>query len=213
MVLVYHVKLISSTINHYKTIWYSIINKFVQMKINVRQWRRSEGLFHQACRTTICLAAGRTSLTALALTLAVFRSGRETRRRRPDLPVFAGAVPHHLRVDGARDAVVQLGVQLGQLELVVDTGLSDVPDSGSLNNVADHKLLDGLVLGHAAGTVGATHNVDILASVLGASVVWAFLSHSHTDGDRRRPYCALLNLTSCEILSKRATARELYKQI
>jgi len=117
MVLVYHVKLISSTINHYKTIWYSIINKFVQMKINVRQWRRSEGLFHQACRTTICLAAGRTSLTALALTLAVFRSGRETRRRRPDLPVFAGAVPHHLRVDGARDAVVQLGVQLGQLEL------------------------------------------------------------------------------------------------
>ena len=79
MVLVYHVKLISSTINHYKTIWYSIINKFVQMKINVRQWRRSEGLFHQACRTTICLAAGRTSLTALALTLAVFLKKKEAR--------------------------------------------------------------------------------------------------------------------------------------
>ena len=50
----------------------------------------------------------------------------------------------NLRVDGARDAVVKLGIQLGQLVAGVDAGLRDVPHSCSLHDVPDHELADRL---------------------------------------------------------------------
>jgi hypothetical protein len=53
-------------------------------------------------------------------------------------------------------------------------GLVDVTNSSSLDDVADHKLLDGLVLGHAAGAVGASHGVYVAPAVLGASSVASF---------------------------------------
>ena len=52
-------------------------------------------------------------------------------------PRLAASVAHHLGVDGAADAVGQLGVELGQLVAAVHARLGDVPDSSGLNNVPD----------------------------------------------------------------------------
>ena len=71
----------------------------------------------------------------------------ESGRRSSVLPGLAGSVPHHLGVDGAAHTVGQLGVELGQLVLGVHAGVGDVPHGGGLDDVADHELLDGLVLG------------------------------------------------------------------
>ena len=52
---------------------------------------------------------------AALLLVAVVGLGRaEASRRRADLAVLLAAVTHNLRVNGAGDAVVQLGVQLRQ---------------------------------------------------------------------------------------------------
>jgi hypothetical protein len=52
--------------------------------------------------------------------------------------------------------------------------LIDVSDSSCLDDVADHKLLDGLVLGHTPSAVGATDRVHMTPAVLGASSVASF---------------------------------------
>lgn len=105
-----------------------------------------------------------------------FHARPESGRRSSVLATLLGSVPDHFAVNGATDAVVQLSVQLGQSVLSVDGCLSEISDGSSLNNVADDKFLDGLVLGHAAGTVGATHGLHMTAALLGTSVVPSLLS-------------------------------------
>lgn len=101
-------------------------------------------------------------------------------------------------VDGARHTVDHLDVQLrksvlcndhskqaqigqqpfspsGQTWLglkltLVDRGVGQVTDSSSLNNVADSESLDGLVLGHGASAVGASHKGDVASAGLVAAV-------------------------------------------
>ena len=56
------------------------------------------------------------------------------------------------------------------------TGISDVTNCSSFNNVTNDKLLDSLILGDTASTVGATNGTNVSATVLGASVVTTFAS-------------------------------------
>ena len=86
-------------------------------------------------------------------------------------------VPHNLGVDCAGHAVVEFRVQLGQLVAGVDAGLGDVPHGGGLDDVADHELLDGLVLGTRLGAVGAANVLDMAAAVLVTTVVSTLGSH------------------------------------
>lgn len=58
---------------------------------------------------------------------------------------------------------------------VEHAGLGDVPDGGCLHDVPDDELLDGLVLGHAAGTVGAADGLDVATALLGASIIPSLL--------------------------------------
>lgn len=44
-------------------------------------------------------------------------------------------------------------------------------DGSRLNHVADGEPLDGLVLGSAAGAVGAAHRLDVAAAVLVATAI------------------------------------------
>jgi len=81
-------------------------------------------------------------------------------------------------VDGAAHTVAKLGVELGQLVAGVHTCLGDVPHSSSLHNVPDHELLDGLILGHAFSTVGATHGLHVAPPVLVTSIVATLGCHS-----------------------------------
>lgn len=111
----------------------------------------------------------------------------EPRRRSTVLASLLGPVAHNLGVDGAGDAVVELGVQLGQRVRLVDASHCDVPHGGSLHDVADDKLLDGLVLGHATSAVGAPYGLDVTATVLGATVVSPFRRHRDRSVELKRP--------------------------
>lgn len=56
-----------------------------------------------------------TCLRSLACRRLLFLIAREvTRRRRANATCDLRTIAHHLRVDGTRDAVMQLGVQFGQ---------------------------------------------------------------------------------------------------
>lgn len=77
----------------------------------------------------------------------------------------------------AGDAVVEFGVELGELVAGVDGGVGDIPDSCGLDDVPDDELADGLILGAGLGAVGAPHVLDVSAAVLGASIVAAFRGH------------------------------------
>ena len=83
----------------------------------------------------------------------------------------------YLGVDGAADAVGELGVQLGQLVAGVHTGVRDVPYSGGLDDVPNHELLDGLVLGAGLGAICAADELDVPAAVLVPTSVPPFGSH------------------------------------
>lgn len=91
--------------------------------------------------------------------------------RCPDATVSLGPVSHDFGVNSAGYAVVKLRVELGEGVVVVDTGVSDVPNSSSLDDVADDELLDRLVFRHATGAVGASHGVYVATTVLGTSTV------------------------------------------
>ena len=97
--------------------------------------------------------------------------------RSPVLASLSGSVPDHLGVDGAGDAVVQLGVELGQLVRGIDGGLRDVSDGGGLDDVPDDELADGLVLGASPGAVGAPDVVGVAAAVLGPACVASLDRH------------------------------------
>lgn len=68
----------------------------------------------------------------------------------------------------------------GETLTVEDAGLGDVPHCRSLHDVPDDKLLDGLVLGHAAGTVGAADGLHVPTALLGATVIPPFLGLLNT---------------------------------
>ena len=97
-------------------------------------------------------------------------------------------------MDGARDAVVKLGIQLGQLVAGVDAGLRDVPDSRCLHDIPDHKLADrlrrrmlgvrkpklsnpNLILRDGLGAVCAAHILDVAPAVLVPAMVPPLRGH------------------------------------
>jgi hypothetical protein len=83
----------------------------------------------------------------------------------------------NLAVDGARDAVLQLEVHLGDSVLGEHGGIRDVTDSSGLNHVADGESLDCLVLRSASRAVGAADGLDVAAALLVATVGCALLDH------------------------------------
>lgn len=125
----------------------------------------------------VLLSSGWTRPLLPVLVVAGHVLGEGTQWRRADAAGLARTVAHHLGVDCAGHAVVELRIELGQHVRVPDAGLRDVAHGGSLHDVADDELLDCLVLGHAAGAVGAAHGLHMAAIVLVASSVTALLGH------------------------------------
>uniref|UniRef100_A0A1I8ID73 CPSF_A domain-containing protein n=1 Tax=Macrostomum lignano TaxID=282301 RepID=A0A1I8ID73_9PLAT len=81
------------------------------------------------------------------------------------------SVAHHLGVDSAADAILQLGVQLRQGVGVglVHGVLVDVPDSGGFNNVADDEFLNRFIFRRAPAAVGAANTAHVAAALLATS--------------------------------------------
>lgn len=101
----------------------------------------------------------------------------DTGRRGADTAALTRTNADVLAVDGARNAVVDLDVQLGQGVLLVHRGLRDITDGSRLNHVADGKALDGLVLRDHARAVRAADRVDVATALLVASVGSSLLRH------------------------------------
>lgn len=59
---------------------------------------------------------------------------------------------------------------------VKDTSLGDVSYGRRLHDVPDDKLLDSLVLGDTAGTIGAADGLHMASALLGTTVIPPFLS-------------------------------------
>lgn len=111
------------------------------------------------------------------LVVACHILGEGAQWRCTDATSLTRTIAHHLGVDCARHAVVELRVELGQHIGIPDAGLADITNSGGLDNVADDKLLDCLILGHATGAVGATHGLHMATIVLVTSSITALLGH------------------------------------
>lgn len=58
---------------------------------------------------------------------------------------------------------------------VKHASIRDVPHCRSLNDVSYHELLDGLILRHTPGTVGATDGLDVSTALLGTTVIPSLL--------------------------------------
>lgn len=82
---------------------------------------------------------------------------------------------------------MQLHIQLGKHIGVEDTRFRDVPDGRGLYYVPDDKLLNGLVLGHAPGAVGATNRLHMASAFFGTNLIPYFLGHLGNE-DLREPH-------------------------
>ena len=80
-------------------------------------------------------------------------------------------------MNGTTHAVMELHVQLGKHVGVEDTRFRNVPDGGGLHDVPNNELLNGLVLRHTAGTVGAADGLHMAAALLGTAIVPSLLRH------------------------------------
>lgn len=72
---------------------------------------------------------------------------------------------------------MELVVELWKSILGVSRSISDVSNGGSLNDVSDNELLDGLILWAAASAVGAANERDVSAVLLVSSVVTSLERH------------------------------------
>lgn len=58
----------------------------------------------------------------------------------------------------------------------IHTSISNISNGSSLNNVSDHKLLNGLILRYTPSTVGAADKFDVSTSMFGTPTISPLLS-------------------------------------
>ncbi|XP_030885600.1 WW domain-containing oxidoreductase-like [Leptonychotes weddellii] len=68
---------------------------------------------------------------------------------------------------------IRLGKHIG----VEDTRFGNVLDGGGLYNVPNNELLNGLILGHTTGAVGAANRLHVAAALFGTTIIPSFLGH------------------------------------
>ena len=72
---------------------------------------------------------------------------------------------------------IQLGKHIGS----ENTHFRNVPDRCGLYNISNDELLNGLILGHASGTVGAVNRLHVASTLFGMAIVPSFLGHLGSD--------------------------------
>lgn len=78
---------------------------------------------------------------------------------------------------GARYAVVELVVNLGQFILVNDAGVVKIAQRALVDDIAHGEAFDGLVLGRLAAAAVANDQVGVAAAVAVAAVVATLHGH------------------------------------
>lgn len=82
---------------------------------------------------------------------------------------------------------MQFHIQLGKHIGVEDTRFRNVPNGCGLYYVSNDELLNGLILGHASGAVGATNRLHMAAALFGTTIVPSFLGHLGSEDPREDP--------------------------
>ena len=86
-------------------------------------------------------------------------------------PSLTRSNSNDVSVDRTGDTVCQLDVQFWESILLVDTGVRQVTDSSSLDDIPDSESLDSLVLGDCSRAVGASDESNVASAVLVATAV------------------------------------------
>jgi len=140
---------------------------------------------HQPLHIPLSSSGGFRSLVGIDL-LAVFVIP-DPRGRSTITAAFPRTDTNDLAVDGARNAVLELQVHLGDGVFFEDRCLADIANGSGLDHVANGESLDGLIFGAASGAIGATDGLDVAAALLVTTVGSSLLDHG-----RRLDSCCLL---------------------
>lgn len=87
---------------------------------------------------------------------------------------FLGPVANYLRMDSARNAVMQFCVKLRQLVSGVYASFGYIPDSSRFDNVTNNKFLYRFILGYATSAIGATNGINVSTTVFSTAPISAF---------------------------------------
>jgi hypothetical protein len=78
-------------------------------------------------------------------------------------------------VDGARHAVCDFDIQLGNRIFRINRSLADIPNSSALHHVPHSETLDGFILWDGTRAVGTADESDMATTLLVAATVSSFL--------------------------------------
>ena len=95
----------------------------------------------------------------------------------PILSGFARPVADHFGVNSTRDAVVQLGVQLGQHISRIYRGVGDISHGSSFHNITDDEFANSFVFGTSFRAISAPDVLDMATTVFGTSIILPLLGH------------------------------------
>ena len=98
--------------------------------------------------------------------------------------VHARAHTDNARVHGARDAVLDLRVDLRETVVLHDRRVAEIAERRRLDDVAHNKALHGLVLGDTAAAVAAAHDGGVATVLLRAASVATLESHPDTNSNK-----------------------------
>lgn len=98
---------------------------------------------------------------------------------------------------------MQFHIQLGKHIGIENTRFRNVPDGCGLYDVPNDELLNGLILGHATGTVGTANRLHVAAALFGTTIVPSLLGHLGSEEAKKGPALGPTLLYSARYLRSR----------
>ena len=98
-------------------------------------------------------------------------------RRCSVLPGSPRTTPDYVAVNGTTHTVMQFPIDYGKHIGVENARFGNVPDGCGLYDVPNDRLLNGLIPGHASGTVGAADRLHVATALFGMTIIPSFLGH------------------------------------
>ncbi|MCQ6513340.1 hypothetical protein NPN18_26615, partial [Vibrio parahaemolyticus] len=75
------------------------------------------------------------------------------------------------RVNGAGDAVLELGVDLGDGKALIGSGFLKISTTGSVDDISHGESLDGFILCDESSAVRAGDRLNVASTLLASSVI------------------------------------------
>jgi hypothetical protein len=98
----------------------------------------------------------------------------ESRRGKTVTTVDSGTNTDNTSVNGTRNTIMKLDVQLGDSVLLIDGSFLKITDSSGLYHITDSKTLNGFILRDTTETIDTTNILVVATTVLVTSVISSF---------------------------------------